>query len=45
MTGLDLDIVITNDKPKSYHNCNTYDTSLAHGGDWWHMVVVSRHLW
>lgn len=43
MTGLDLDIVITNDNPKTYHNCNTFDTSLAHGGDFWHMVVVSQH--
>lgn len=40
-TSNDLEIVLTNNNPKTYHNCNVYDASPAQSGDFWHMIVVS----
>lgn len=40
-TSNDLEIVLTNNNPKTYYNCNVYDASPAQSGDFWHMIVVS----
>lgn len=40
LSGTDLKIQITNDNPKTYYNCTTYDTNL-HNADYWHLIVVS----
>lgn len=37
----DLDITITNDNPRTYHNCKIFDADLLNG-DFWHMIVVGN---
>lgn len=37
----DLDITITNDNPRTFYNCKTFDADLLNG-DFWHMIVVSN---
>lgn len=41
MSTTDLEIVITNNNPKEYHNCSIFDTTYVQSGDFWHMIVVS----
>ncbi|XP_031637468.1 nuclear RNA export factor 2 [Contarinia nasturtii] len=40
MTTTDLEIAITNNNPKEYHNCVNFDTQLIQSGDYWHMIVI-----
>ncbi|XP_055309871.1 nuclear RNA export factor 2 [Sitodiplosis mosellana] len=40
MSTTDLDIVITNNNPKEYHNCSNFDTTFVQSGDFWHMIVI-----
>lgn len=42
MTTADLEIVITNNNPKEYHNCSSFDQTAIQSGDFWHMIVVSK---
>lgn len=42
MSTADLEIEITNENAKQYHNCATFDTAYVQGGDFWHMIVVSK---
>lgn len=42
MSTTDLEIAITNENAKQYHNCSTFDASYVQGGDFWHMIVVSK---
>lgn len=41
MTTTDLEITITNNNPKEYHNCTNFDAQLVASGDFWHMIVVN----
>lgn len=41
MSTTDLEIVITNENAKQYHNCCSFDAQYVQGGDFWHMIVVS----
>lgn len=45
MSTTDLEIVITNDNAKQYHNCSAFDASFIQSGDFWHMIVVSTEMW
>lgn len=40
MSTTDLEIVITNEHPKQYHNCSEFDASFIQSPDYWHMVVI-----
>lgn len=41
LSGTDLDIQITNEHPKTYYNCATFDANLLNG-DYWHLIVVQH---
>ena len=40
MSTNDLNIVITNTSPVTYHRCHSYDAQLTESGEYWHMIIV-----
>lgn len=41
LSSTDLDIAITNENPRTFHNCQSFDAHLVNG-DFWHLIVVNE---